>query len=160
MSRRLEVHDLSHTSSQVKGLCGDPLWGWPTKCNADQRIRAASLMQGGWAGMRSILQGHQFDALRQVAYHWVMHSLIVVGKHERATVLCAHRRATAGDRGCRGRTATAHGSAGAGGTLAAVGHAPRGLQRQRGRLELLQPRIGTLTRLSLGRGTRRKEKKA
>jgi hypothetical protein len=38
-------------------------------------------LQGGcWVGMRSILQGHQFDALRQVAYHRVAYSLIVVGK--------------------------------------------------------------------------------
>src|SRR5216683_3560988 len=37
-------------------------------------------LQGGWAGMRGILQGHQFDTLRQVAYHRVAHSLIVVGK--------------------------------------------------------------------------------
>ena len=33
--------------------------------------------------MRSILQGRQFDALCQVAYHRVAHSLIVVGKRVR-----------------------------------------------------------------------------
>ena len=35
-------------------------------------------LQGGWAGVRGILQRRQFDALRQVAYYRVTQSLIVV----------------------------------------------------------------------------------
>ncbi len=35
-------------------------------------------LQGGWASVRGILQDHQFDTLRQVAYHRVAHCLFVV----------------------------------------------------------------------------------
>ncbi len=40
---------------------------------------------------------------------------------------------------------------------AAVGHRPRGLQRLRRRVELLQPRPGALARLPLGRGRARRD---
>ena len=60
-----------------------------------------------------------------------------------------------GGRTATGRGAGERGAVAAMGTIpqrAPMGHGPRGLQRERRRLELLHPRSGTIARLSLGRG--------